>query len=218
LTTFSLRRLLIGLLSMAAVPVGAAAAPLRFEAVFRAAGEPASLHYRATFRSGGGAHRLEVWRDGDRRIKRVTDGAVETYVMHRPGDDNFQMQALDLRKRINTHIDRTTMYRMGNFTDWFDLGHGVRMPKGVYQLTQTAAPAVATKPLADCDWYTLTQGARRTQLCWDPSNRLPLLIVSGGLTIWQITAIDRTAFKPSVFEINDKGFVRVDAVRDTERD
>ncbi len=213
-----LRGLVIGVLSVAAVPVSAAVAPLRFEAVFRSGGEPASLHYRATFRSSGGTHQLEVWRDGDRRIKRVTDGAVATYVVHHPGDANFEMQVLDLRKRINTHIDRTTMYRMGNFTDWFDLGHGVRMPKGSYKLIRSAAPAASAKPLVACDWYTLTEGARRTQMCWDPSNRLPLLIVSGDRTIWQITAIDRSAFAPSVFDIADKGFVRVDAVRDTERD
>ena len=84
----------------------------------------------ATFASRGAPHKLEVWRDGDRRVKRVTDRAVTSFASHKPGSPEFQLSILDARRRIHTRIDRVDMYRIGWFTDWFDLTHGLRHPKG----------------------------------------------------------------------------------------
>ena len=197
----------------------AAAQPLVFEKIFSPTGEPAALHYRAAFKAQGTDHQLEVWRDGDRRVKRVTDQVLVSYGVRTPGDPNFQLQLLDLRKRISTHIDRTTMYRLGNFIDWFDLTHGLRQPKGSYRLERSTAPAGAVGPIGPCDWYTLTQAGRATRLCWSRSERLPLLIVGeDGSLAWRITALDRNAPAAGVFTVADKGFVRVDAVRDADRD
>lgn len=210
-------------------PVGAASATagasksLTFEAVFNLAGEPTSLHYRALFKARGGDHQLEIWRDGERRVKRVTDAALITYAVRKPGDADFDLQMLDLRKRTSTHIDRTTMYRLGNFTDWFDLTHALRHPKGAYQLVRTPMPRAAVpaafKPVAACDWYTLTESGRATRLCWNYADRLPLLILSpDGTSAWRVTAIDRAPFAASIFTVPDQNFVRVDAVKDAERD
>jgi hypothetical protein len=207
----------------AASATAGASKSLTFEAVFSPAGEPASLHYRALFKARGGDHQFEVWRDGERRVKRVTDAALITYAVRKPGDADFDLQLLDLQKRTSTHIDRATMYRLGNFTDWFDLTHALRHPKGGYQLVRspmrTAAAPAAFKPVAACDWYTLTESGRATRLCWSHADRLPLLILSpDGIPAWRVTAIDRAPFAASVFTVADQNFVRVDTVKDAERD
>lgn len=206
------------LIMTTAATTGRPPKPLIFEQIFSAADEPATLHYRAMFKARGSDHQLEVWRAGD-RVKRVTDAALITYAVRKPHDANFDLQMLDLRKRISTHIDRTTMYRLGNFFDWFDLTHALRHPKGAYTLTRSAAPLTAAKPIDACDWYTLTEGGRASRLCWSRADRLPLLILaSDGSPAWSITAVDRGALPAGVFTIADHGFVQVDAVKDTERD
>jgi hypothetical protein len=190
-----------------------------FEEVFSAKGEPAALHYEATFAARDGEHRLEVWRDGDRRLKRRTDESVETYVSKNPGDAEFRMSILDSRKRIHTVIDRTNLYRIGNFTDWFDLAHGLKHPKGEYRVAKAAAPAGAPNPVETCKWYDLTQENRSTLVCWSQSARLPLLMVSQeGKVVWRVTALDRKPLAAGTFEIHDEGYVRNNANQDIETD
>ena len=63
---------------------------LKFEQVFSEKGEPSALHYQAVFIAKGAEHQLEVWRDGERRVKRRTDDAIETYAFRKPGDPEFQ--------------------------------------------------------------------------------------------------------------------------------
>lgn len=206
---------LFAVLATAARP----AEPLKFDRVFDPRGEPAQLRYTAAFTSGGADHRLSVWRDGDRRVKRVTDEALETYAVRKPGEAAFHMDVLDRRKHIHTRIDRTNLYRVGAFIDWFDLTHGLRHPKGIYQLATGSAPTAALKPLCPCRWYDLTQGGRAVHVCWSREVRLPLLIVSAeGRTMWRITALDRRPIPPATFKIHDAGYVRNDANRDIESD
>jgi hypothetical protein len=191
---------------------------LRFEQVFGDHGEPPALHYRARYGQPGASHRLEVWRDGERRLVRRTDDAIETHVARRPGDPGFQMVVLDLRRKIETRIARDDLYRIGNFTDWFDLAHGLRHPKAAYRLTASAAPRGA-RPIEACRWYTLVQGGNSTALCWSAGARLPLLMFdNAGQVVWQVTAIERKAAPAAVFEVRDFGFVRNDVDHDISND
>lgn len=226
-------RRLWGLIAAAVVLSAAAPVPVakhapsvdRFDTVFAVAGEPAALHYRADYGGAGRRHVVEVWRDRDRRLKRVTDAAVETYVVHR-SDGDFNMLVVDHRKRIVTEVGRTSLYRLGNFTDWFDLAHGLRHPKETYRLVavasgnaSTAELAAASKPVDRCQFYDLIEATRTTRVCWSARDRLPLLMLtSSGAVIWRVTAIDRTPLANTVFRVPDKGYVRINANRDAERD
>ncbi len=79
---------------VAAAPSATTAAkPLVFEQVFSSIGEPATLHYRAVFKARGIDHQLAVWRSGD-RLKRVTDQALITYAVRKPGGTDFDLQLL----------------------------------------------------------------------------------------------------------------------------
>lgn len=199
-------------------PVEASASD-RFEQVFSTAHEPPQLHYRVQFVANGGPHVLEVWREGDRRLKRATDRAVVTHALHKPGDPGYVMVVLDLRRRISTHIDRTNLYRIGNFTDWFDLGHGLRHPQGKYNVLSASAPKGIPEPLRPCQWFALTQGMQTTKICWDRIDALPMLIVGAdGRAAWRVTALDTRPIMPAVFHVADKGFIHNDASRDISGD
>lgn len=199
--------------------VAGAAGPLRFETAFAVAGEPATLHFQAAYVAGGKPHILEVWRDHDRHLKRVTDGHVTTYVTHISGDAEFQMIVVDPAKRVATTIDRTNLYRLGNFTDWFDLAHGLRYPRGVYRLAVGSAPHGVPVAVGRCTWYDLATGSATTHICWSGTDRLPLLIVAPtGKTVWQVTMVDRASLTDAVFRVRDNGFVHVNANRDINPD
>ncbi len=192
---------------------------LRFDQVFNDRGEPGTLHYEVRYGAPGEAHKLEVWREGERRLVRRTDDAIETHIARQPRDPGFQMVVLDLRRKIETRIARDDLYRIGNFTDWFDLAHGLRHPKAAYRLTASARPAQSPRPLEACDWYALAQGGRSTALCWSSRARLPLLMLDdSGRVLWQVTAIGRKPTPAAVFEVRDIGFVRNDADQDISGD
>jgi hypothetical protein len=205
--------------ALAAVPLLSYAKDLSFEEVFGDKGEPSALHYEATYLAGGKEHRVEVWRDGGRRLKRRTDGTVEVYVFREPNSAEFRMSILDLHRRIHTRIDRTNLYRLGTFTDWSDLAHGLRHPKGEYRLVSSSAPGEAGKPIDECHWYDLTQGRRTVHICWNARDHLPLLIQGDdGQVAFRVAACDRRPAPKDAFEIHDQGFVKNDANEDIEGD
>lgn len=213
---------LLPLLALAPASGQAAKAPrpLTFNQVFSAKGEPAFLHYQVLFASNGAVHRMELWRDRDRRIKRVTDQALVTYATRKAGDVGYTLKVLDLKRRISTLIDRTNLYRIGSFTDWYDLSHGLRHPKGAYRLVAAqAAPAGMPRIARTCRWYDLIEGPRTTHICWDDQVKLPLLIApASGPPVWRVTAIDQRSIPAATFLADDRGFIHNDANRDIEAD
>ena len=219
---WGLRLRLVTLCVAVAVSFDAPAKELKFEQVFSDQGEPHTLHYKATFTSFASKdikHQMEVWRDGELRVKRRTDDAIETYVFRKQGNSEFHMSILDLKKRIHTQIDRTNLYRIGNFTDWFDLSHGLKHPKGKYQVTKSKEPQGAPKAIQSCHWHDLTQDNRTTHVCWSTQSHLPLLILAhDGTVVWQVTALDRLPIPAKNFEIHDEGFINNDANQDIESD
>ncbi|MDF6619179.1 hypothetical protein NLP61_25870, partial [Escherichia coli] len=129
--------------------------------------EPAALFYRAEFTGSDGVHVLQVWRDRQVRLRRKTDEVLDTYVVRNSADPlEYQMTVVDYRKRITTRIDRNNLIRLGHFSDWFDLAHGLRHPVGEYRLAPTSAPAGAPIPASACRWYVLSQGNTLNRICW----------------------------------------------------
>jgi hypothetical protein len=212
--------LLVGGGALLPAPLVAGETPaLSFEKVFDTRGEPASLNYSVRFFAAGIEHHLEVWREGDRRLRRRTDESVEIHATRAPGAADFDLSVLDLKKRIHTRIERTNLYRIGNFTDWFDLAHGLRRPKGAFELVRASAPADIAKPIEPCQWFDLTEGSRTTHVCWSARLRLPLMLVDASGTVqWQVTRVSTAALPGSTFVIDDKGYVRNDANQDIAGD
>ena len=129
------------------------------------------------------------------------------------------MSILDRKKRIHTRIDRTNLYRIGNFVDWFDLAHGLRHPKGEYRIATAQAPEGGPKAISSCLWYDLIQDGHITHICWSEKSRLPLVIQGQrGEVLWRVAALDLKPIPTRIFEIHDEGFIRNDANQDIERD
>ena len=167
----------------------------------------------------GKHHALEVWRDGSRHLVRRTGEAIEIHVTRQPGDPDYQMTVLDLRRKIETRVSRDDLYRLGNFTDWFDLAHGLRHPKAAYRLTAIQAPAGTSRPLEACRWYALEQSGKTTHVCWSARQHLPMQILADhGQVLWQVTLVEQTLGPAAVFQVRDFGFVQNDAHRDISGD
>jgi hypothetical protein len=210
----------LALCCAASAVLPAQAAELRFEQAFdTGAGGPAALHYQASYNAGGAPHRVEVWRDGERRVRRRTDERVEVHASREAGSAEFEMSILDLERRIHTTVSRSNLYRIGSFTDWFDLAHGLRHPRGAYRLVGIAAPAGAPAPLQPCSWFELMQDGQASRICWSTLAQVPMLIVSGdGNVAWRIDALDFKPIAPGAFSMRDEGFLRNDANQDIEPD
>jgi hypothetical protein len=204
----------------AAVPLAEADASLDFDRTFNDVHEPPTSHYIATYRLADGEHRLEVWRDRSLHLRRRTDDAIETYVDRPVGDTEWSMVVLDLRRRIRTDIDRTSLFRIGHFPDWFSMAHSLSRPAGPYRLTEVPRreePRLATA--APCRWYALSQGARTTRICWSVAQRAPLLIIDESDTrLWAIDHLDTLPLPGAVFAFDDRGFVRNDTHADIKGD
>ncbi len=192
-----------------------------FESVFRAGAEPAALFYSATLESKDGAHTLQVWRDGQTRLRRKTDQAIDTYVARMAADSlEYQMIVVDYRRRITTRINRNNLIRLGHISDWFDLAHGLRHPVGRYELALTRAPARSPAPLTPCRWYALTEGQDTHHICWSARANLPMMIWSDRTdsVVWRVSEVDYGPIGDDTFVLHDAGFVRNDANADVDRD
>lgn len=197
----------------------AQAKELKFDEAFATKGEPASLHFLADYQSNGTEHHLEVWRQGEQRLKRLTDNNIEVYATRTRSDSEYQMSVLDLKKRIHTRIDRSSLNRIGNFTDWFDLSHGLKHPLVKNTVAKAAVPKEAAQAIMVCQWYDLTTESNTNHICWSKENRLPLLIQNqDGKVVWRITRMDKKPISNSVFEIHDENFVLNDANQDIQGD
>jgi hypothetical protein len=198
----------------------AAAAPVTFEQAFPTAGEPRWLHARVLFLAPDGVHRMELWRDGDARVKRATDAALVSVATHRPGDPAYDLHLLDLKRRISTRVSRDSLYRVGSFTDWFDLTHGLRHPLSRYTVTPTASvPASLPATPEPCRWWDLSQNGRVAHVCWGTRAHLPLLIAGANWRPgWRVVALDTRPIPAAAFTLDDRGFVKNDANGDISPD
>jgi len=205
------------LIGMSAAVAGAA--DLDFDKTFNAKGEAAQLNFSATYSAHGAEHQVEIWRDRDQRLKRRTDGKLETYIFKPKKQDEWRMVVLDLPRRIRTDIDRSNLYRIGHFTDWFSMSHALTRPSGSYLLAELKTAPSSAKPLSACRWYALNRSGVVSNICWSSELRLPLLITDGGgILQWRVTAASKQTLPATAFAINDAGFVKNDANADIKTD
>ena len=213
------------LVAAVAVPAFAStsrvAPSLDFDRTFAERDDGHQATWTAVYESGGADHTIQVWRDAETRLKRRTDDAIETYLTRAPGSVEWSMSVLDLKRKIRTDVDRTNLLRIGHMADWFSSAHALARPRGAYRLEAIAAPS-GEQPIGACRWYALTQGARRTTICWSVQARVPLLIedaTAGALqVVWRVTKVATGPLPAGVFTIDDRGFVRNDADADIGTD
>ena len=193
-----------------------------FEKAFPVRTEPASLHYRVEYEDAKGTHQLEVWRDGQQRLRRSTDGVLDLFARQRADDLHITLR--DPRRQLLTEVSRESLYRVGHGLDWFSLAHGLSRPSTAFSVQALARARAATDMPASapaCRWYkisgTANSGAPTLHdVCWSASLGLPVMIVNqpSGHAVWRLVASDTRRFEPHVFDIDATGFVRVNADQD----
>lgn len=198
-----------------------AAPQLTFEKAFDTQRQPAATYFEAQYQSGGKTHTLKVWRDRNLRLRRETDGHITTFVVNK-ADDDWTMTVLDSQKKIETVVDRTNLYRVGNFTSWFGLAHGLNPPVGKYEVRAMTKPPTnkLDKTAPPCNWYSYTRNGNDTQVCWSNKLALPTAILNDkGDVIWKITQVSTKPFDlAKTFRFKDEGYIRNDANADISGD
>jgi hypothetical protein len=200
---------ILGPIAAARAETPAAAEGAGFDTVFSANGEPAWLHYRADYSDMHGAHRIEVWRDHEARIRRVTDERIDMLASR--VDDEVRFVVTDRERRVRTVVDRSKLMRVGLFLDWFAQGHALARPLGGYSLIRVGDGEPADG--RTCVRWRLAPaaGTAASDICWSDELKLPLLIRDGsGRVQWRVTAIDTASIADEVFATPADGAADID--------
>lgn len=158
----------------------------------------------------GKSHRLEYWRDGDRRLRRSTDDKMDLYAF-KTEDDDYQYFVVNRQKAVVVKINRTNLYRLGAFYNWYSLAHALkRPPEKTYSIE-----ALKRKPyrLSNyyCNWYLIKESQKSHSVCWSKKLSVPLLVEDQkGRPIWKVEKVSTQPIQDSVFRIRSD-LLQIDA-------
>lgn len=125
-----------------------------WQATFPIAAAPAHVHFHARYLDERGApHTLQVWRDGEQRLRRKSDAAIDLYAEQKAGSE-IEFHIVDHSRGIVVRANRAALYRVGHFSGWLGLAHVLDVPHGAYMVRALAAPP-EMKSGGPCHWYRL---------------------------------------------------------------
>jgi hypothetical protein len=176
-----------------------------------------NIYFQARYIDASGIeHRQEVWREGARRLRRVTDGRLDLKV-EQDTDGEYQYRLGDRARHIMILADRTSLYRVGIFSDWEGLAYGLSEPRGLYELA-THGGALERSGIAPCAWTTMTMmtdSQSASRICWSSEWGVPISIQTkrGDDWVTQFAITEVRTFEPSdaTFQIDGVGYVEIDA-------
>lgn len=195
----------------------------QWDAAFPSRAAPERVHFLAGYLDGAGrAHRLEVWRDADLRLRRKTDHAIELYVEKSPSGE-YEYRLIDRNRHVLIRADRTALYRIGVFSDWAGLAHVIEIPRGRYRVTQTRRRSAASLR-GECAWQRLERiapAASITEICWSSRWGLPLEIgmvsgQEGWKSVFWLEAVETFVPSPEIFALPPHDLLELDAGPDEE--
>jgi len=195
---------------------------VEWDKAFPTRSAPENVYFRARYSDhGGNNHQLQVWRQADVRLRRTTDNAIDLYV-EKDAHGDYAYEVVDHARQVIINADRTTLYRIGTYSDWLGLAHVLNTPRGGYRIEQSAnAPNVT--PNGECRWYRLDTelpSSHANEICWSERWGLPLEIrVRTDADAWvtRFTIEEVRAFDPdpNIFKA-ENGFLHIDATPDEE--
>lgn len=194
-------------LAMLTVAGVAHAEPGAWQRTFVAKRAPKSVFFRATYEDGAGKkHEIRSWREGDKRLRRDTDGAMSLFVTRSAGGE-LAFEMVDRVQKVKTLVSRTNLYRVGVFSDWSALATNLAEPRSTYALSATDR-SDKRKVGGECRWVKL----EKQQICWSDAWGVPLAIESGGREVYRVeeisSKVDAKVFEP------EQGLFVVDANQD----
>jgi hypothetical protein len=189
----------------------------KWEAAFPTASAPQRVYFRAHYADESGrAHELQVWREGDVRLRRKTDAAIDLY-LEKSASGEYVYRLIDHHRGIVARAERTTLYRIGVFADWAALAHVLNIPRGEYAVT---APPQSELPIRDdCRWNRLevmTPASSASDICWSAQWGLPLAIRTKGESTFSVDEVRTFEPGPETFSVAPEGFLQIDADPDAD--
>ncbi len=177
------RLAIFGIVGGFSSPLSAREASLSWESAFPVTAAKGEVYLDAHFvGSDGASHRLQLWRKGTEFLHRKTDEALDLYLEHLDGKDDYTYRLLDHRRRLLIGVNRNHLYRIGVFSDWFGLAHVLDRPKTQYSV-RAAAPLPDEEQRA-CTWRLLIrqgeESSSQSRVCWSAQWGLPLVIRTPG--------------------------------------
>ncbi|MBM7118662.1 hypothetical protein [Archangium primigenium] len=124
----------------------------------------------------GGTHTLELWRDGERWLRRRTDGLLEVWVEDQgpAGAPAHAVTVVDRRSGTVRRVSVERSAKLGPAFTWWPLAHLLPLPGPRYTLRRLKAPALRVGS-ARCDWYVfLPEGQPEQRICWSREYALAL--------------------------------------------
>jgi hypothetical protein len=116
----------------------------------------------------GGAHVLELWREGERRLRRRTDEALEVWSEDQ-GPAGAPAYALTVVDRRASTLRRLTVeggVKLGPAFTWWPLAHLLPLPGPRYTLERLPERGLRVGS-ARCDWYRFVPaGLPEERICW----------------------------------------------------
>jgi hypothetical protein len=190
---------------------------LDWNAAFPADQAPQQVYLQAHYLDSKGVpHVLQMWREGEQQLTRLTDHSVMISITRQAGaEDNYQLY--DLKRHTVTSADRSHLYRIGIYARWNSMAHILTMPQGAYTITAEQLAPQSTI-WGSCSWYQLSipdQDDRH--ICWSSAWGLPLLIKQHNLLIFDVMALNTSA--PEIFaNIAQLRYTRIDTHDDIDTD
>jgi hypothetical protein len=203
-------------------PPRPAAVPLEWDRMFSLASAPAFVHAQAHYLDAkGGTHTLDLLRQGDRRLVRKTDHAIELFVERKAGGEQAYALA-DLARARLIQVSRTNLHRIGVLSDFASLAGLVARPATAHLLTASARPLEKSR-LGSCRWLhveiTAPPGQPAREICWSERWKLPFHIEVASPTGWsrvlEVDQVDGLA-DPRAFRVDPSAFTVVHADDDID--
>lgn len=183
------------------------------------AGAPALVHARAHYVDARGErHTLEISREGQRRLARRTDRALELFV-ERNARGDYDYSLADRRTARLLLVNRTNLHRIGVMTDFASLAGLVARPTTAHVVTASARP-VETTALGACRWlHVRVAGQPSREICWSDRWKLPFHIETrsgaGWASVLDVDAVDASV-DPRAFRADAAGLTVVRADDDID--
>lgn len=166
--------MLLAVLAGAGAPGVLAAPPVKavglsWEGAFGSRATRPGVYLRAKLEDGaGGAHGLELWREGEKRLRRRSDDVLEIAVedVGPPGAPAYAFTVADLRDHTVRRLTPEQARRLGPVYTWWSLAHLLGLPAPRSTLQRAPEPGLKVGP-ARCDWYRyVPEGLPEERICW----------------------------------------------------
>lgn len=189
---------------------------LSCQSLFSDEGLASYFHFNAEYLDKkNNRHRLEYWRKGKEKLRRLTDNKLDAYA-YLGKDGNYTYFVIDKQRQIAVKISRVSLYKTGIFYDWNSLAHILRCD------SKDRLKKLDKKPIKlygyTCEWYELLKPSEAYRVCWSRQLGIPFLIERTqdhqARTIWEIKSLDTKPIDESFFNINTDSLFRIDADED----